>query len=199
MLVFIDESGCPGFTLDRRDDPVFVLAMIVFASRSDAAEAQRVISNLQRTIGHKSEFKFSKCRDEVRDAFFRGVSRCSFSVIAIVVEKPHVSTFRASRCDGDNYRFFVEELLRFESIQDVDLRIDGPGDPRFSRELRRSLAAALRGKVRKLQMADSARDLLIQLADMCVGAIARAYRNRPEADRWLRMLRPKIQEIRELK
>jgi len=44
-------------------------------------------------------------------------------------------------------------------------------------------------------MTDSARDPLTQLADMCVGAIARAYRDRPQADRWLKMLRPRIDDI----
>lgn len=38
MLVFIDESGDPGFQLDRDSSPIFALAMVVF---SDAEEAQR--------------------------------------------------------------------------------------------------------------------------------------------------------------
>jgi len=44
-------------------------------------------------------------------------------------------------------------------------------------------------------MSDSARDPLMQLADMCIGAITRAERDRDDADRWKRMLAPRIAHI----
>jgi hypothetical protein len=170
MLVFIDESGCPGVLPDPRADPIFVLAMVVFANRAEAAETQ----------------------------FFRAIVHCEFSVVAIVVDKRRINAIEALRLDRERHLSFVKELLTLEVLRDVELKIDGPSDRRFSQGLRRTLAAHLRGRVRRMRMADSARDPLIQLADMCAGAIARAYRDRAEANRWLRMLRPRIREIREL-
>ncbi|MBL8805789.1 MAG: DUF3800 domain-containing protein [Rhodospirillales bacterium] len=51
-------------------------------------------------------------------------------------------------------------------------------------------------KVAKVRFADSRRDNLIQLVDMCTGAIARSYRtDRSDARRWRTMLAPKIADI----
>ncbi len=52
-------------------------------------------------------------------------------------------------------------------------------------------------KIRDLRMSDSKRDPLIQLADMCVGAIARSYRgeSRDHATRWSEMLAPRIDNV----
>lgn len=109
MLVFIDESGCCGFRFARGADPVFAVAIVVFAH---------------------------------------------------------------------------------------EIRIDGSRNREFRRDLSRYLRSGLRGKAVELRMTDSARDPLTQLADMCVGAIARAYRDRQQPDPWIKMLRPRIDDIR---
>jgi hypothetical protein len=41
MLVFIDESGDPGFKLDSGSSPVFVAAMVIFADRNAARATDR--------------------------------------------------------------------------------------------------------------------------------------------------------------
>lgn len=84
------------------------------------------------------------------------------------------------------------------TLRDANVRIDGSGD----REFRRALTAYMRRelgpeKIRDLRMSDSKRDPLIQLADMCVGAIARSYRSesRDNANRWSDMLAPRIDDV----
>jgi hypothetical protein len=199
MLVFIDESGCPGFKLNRDSDPVFVIGMVIFENGTDASVAQQAIEDLRRTTRHHSEFKFSKCRDEIRDAFFRAVCGCEFTVRALVVEKKWmVATGKTPRAF---FRSFAKELLKSDDgvLRNASVRIDGTGRRELARSLRRYFSAELRGKVREVRLADSARDPLIQLADMCVGAIARAYRDRPQSDRWLRMLNVRNHDIRRLK
>jgi hypothetical protein len=44
-------------------------------------------------------------------------------------------------------------------------------------------------------MADSERDPLMQLADMCIGAITRAERDREDRDRWKKVLKPRIADV----
>jgi hypothetical protein len=199
MLVFIDESGCPGFKLDRDSDPVFVIAMVVFATGDAARATEQVITDLREVTAHRTEFKFCSCRPETRDTFFRAIRVCPFFVRAVVVEK---QMYVAPRTSGREFcRFFTRELLRLgaRELQSARVRIDGVGHRESTRELRRYLRSELKGNVRRVQMVDSARDPLIQLADMCVGAIARAYRERQDASRWLEMLWPRIKEIREFK
>ena len=73
------------------------------------------------------------------------------------------------------------------ALKDAKVVIDGSGD----REFRQKLAAALRrrakgGAGKDVRFKDSAGDSLAQFADMCVGAIARSYRqgDRAKHDRW---------------
>jgi hypothetical protein len=52
-----------------------------------------------------------------------------------------------------------------------------------------------------VKFADSARDDLIQLADMVVGAIARSYRqgDRNKSDRWRNMIAAKVKDCWEFR
>ena len=47
MLVFIDESGCPGFKFTRGSDPVFGLGMIIFANGEDALATEQALLALR--------------------------------------------------------------------------------------------------------------------------------------------------------
>lgn len=200
MLVFIDESGCSGFKLTRGSDSVFAIAMVTMANGNDARATQLAVARARKGCGHKPEFKFSKCSDDVRDTFFSAVRNAPFKVRAIVVEKERIYSPHLRSSGEQFYRFFVKLLGQHDghTLHDADVRIDGSGD----REFRRALSAYLRrelgpDKIRDLRMADSRRDPLIQLADMCVGAIARSYRAeaRDNATRWREMLAPRIDDI----
>lgn len=198
MLVFIDESGCSGFRFPQGSDPVFAVAMVIFTGSHAAAKTEAIIRRLHAKLGHRPEFKFSKCRDDVRDGFFAAVNDLPFSTRAVVVNKGTIGNSRLCEEHEAFYVYFVRELLRFSDdlLSQAKIRIDGSGNREFRRDLSRHLRGGARGKVRDLRMTDSARDPLTQLADMCVGAIARAYRDRPQPDRWLKMLRPRIDDIR---
>ncbi len=80
-------------------------------------------------------------------------------------------------------------------MTDVRLNIDGVGSAHSQRVVKRYLRRGLMGKILDMRFVDSSRDELTQLADMCVGAIARAYRDRDRPDRWLRVLWPRIDDI----
>ncbi len=87
MLVFIDESGDPGFKLERGSTPIFAAAMVTFANSEDARATEYRVRNLLDKLHAHPEFKFNKSSDERRDAFFNGVADCPLRVRAIVVEK----------------------------------------------------------------------------------------------------------------
>lgn len=199
MLVYIDESGDAGFKVDRGSSPVFVAAMVIFDSADAAAETRELIARSAARVAHKGEFKFSKSRDEVRDLFFDAVRNGSFRVRCIVVEKAVIHS-AALRSDKENfYEFFVKQMLRHDNgrLENARVIIDGSGD----REFRQKLSAAIRkrvreGAVRDCRFSDSKTDLLIQLADMCAGAVARSYRaDRKDRRRWRDKLRPRLDDV----
>jgi hypothetical protein len=80
MLVFIDESGDPGFRLERGSSAAFVAALVAFHDHDQARAAHAAIEATATRLRIKPEFKFSKCRPEVRDAFFAAVQRFDFRV-----------------------------------------------------------------------------------------------------------------------
>lgn len=197
MLVFIDESGDPGFSAGS--SPVFVCAMVIFASAKDAAATQEAIAASKARRMHKPEFKFSKCSDTVRDAYFEAVCGCPFMVRAIVVRKDviHSNILRSEK--ESFYEFFVKQMMRNDhgDLDKAAIVIDGSGDRLFRQNLEAALRRRLRlGALKSLRFKDSQSDPLIQLADMCAGAIARSYRtDRADAYRWRDALRMRLRDV----
>jgi Protein of unknown function (DUF3800) len=199
MLVFIDESGDPGFRLEKGSSAVFVAALVVFRDHAQARATDAAIETAAIRLGIKPEFKFSKCRPEIRDAFFAAVQRFDFSVRAIVVEKTRIYSAHLRLRKEAFYSFFVKTMLRFDNglLKEAQIIIDGSGGRTFKREMgvyfRRHLGA---DRVKSIVFNDSQSDRLVQLADMCAGAIARSYKaDRADGDRWRDMLRNKIDNV----
>jgi hypothetical protein len=99
MLIFIDESGDPGFKLEKGSSPIFVAALVAFRDHDQARIAEAAIEAAAVQMNIRPEFKFNKCRDDVRDAFFEVVRPFKFCVRVIVVHKdriysPHLRTKR---------------------------------------------------------------------------------------------------------
>jgi hypothetical protein len=201
MLVFIDESGDPGFKPGA--SPIFVAVMVIFDDSQDAADTQRCIDKSDARKAHKSEFKFSKCSDDIRDLFFAAVRNCAFRVRAIVVRKEVIYSPRLKADKDRFYEYFVKNMMDYNggTLKNARVIIDGSGD----REFRQNLNVALRrrlgkGIVKDLRFKSPHSDVLVQLADMCAGAIARSYRpERDEPFRWRKMLAPRINDVWDFK
>lgn len=178
MLVLIDESGDAGFKLDRGSSPLFVVAMVIFRDLGQAERAGDAIAEALVRLRAKPEFKFSKCRNELRDSFFQVACELDFRVRAVVVDKSLVHSGHLRAKPEAFYNYFIQQLLKNDggALLGARVKLDGSGD----REFRRSLTSYLRqrlptGQISKLTFADSKSDSLVQLADMCAGAIAKAY------------------------
>lgn len=199
MLVFIDESGDPGFKLSKGSSPIFVVALVAFSDADQSVRAASSIDELALQLGIKNEFKFSNSRPEVRDAFFAKVMPFPFCVRAIVIKKDKIYSPHL-RADKDAfYSFFVKNMLKFDGglLRNAKIIIDGSGDQRFKKQLASYLRQGMaENSLRDVRFSNSKNDRLVQMADMCTGAIARSYRaERSDADRWLKQLKPKIQDI----
>jgi hypothetical protein len=130
MLVFIDESGDPGFKLGKGSTATFVAALAAFRNREEARLTEIAIEAIATRLGIKPEFRFSKCRPKVRDAFFETVRPFDFRVRAIVVQKkliysPHLRSEKEAF-----YAFFVKSMLKFDDglLKSASVTIDGSGD-----------------------------------------------------------------------
>jgi hypothetical protein len=203
MLVFIDESGDPGFKVSKGSSPLFVVSLVAFKKTENALLAQEAIAGLASFHKLSTEFKFSQSRDEIRDGFFQALKPIDFCVRAIVIQKekvysPHLRTDKEAF-----YAYFVKTMLKFDNglLQNAKVVIDGSGDQTFKRELSRYLKRHTGpGAIRDVRFSNSKNDRLVQMADMCTGAIARSYRtDRADARRWKDMLADKIEDIWDFK
>lgn len=193
LLVFIDESGDPGFKVEKGSSPVFVLAMVIFSSPNDALTAQKTIKHLQGRARIKPEWKFAKSSNQARDIFFEGLSDLNFTCRSIVIRKELIYSINLKSNPRGFYQFFARLMCSHDGgiLNDARIVIDGSGDREFRKQMQSYMRKELPpGTMKKLTFKDSAKDPLVQLADMCAGAIARSYRDtdRQEADRWRRML-----------
>ena len=199
MLVYIDESGDAGFRVEQGSSPVFVAAMVIFADADDAAFTRQLITGSAARLIHKGEFKFSKSRTEVRDRFFQAVAAGPFRVRAIVVQKEVIRSDHPRSDKESFYEFFVKQMLRHDGgrLSDAKVIIDGSGDREFRKKLSTAIRRKMReGAVRDCRFSDSKTDPLIQLADMCAGAVHRSFRSdRRDAHRWRDMLGPRLDDV----
>lgn len=198
MFVFIDESGDPGFKLDRGSTPVFAAAMVVFENAEAAAQADAAIQHALSNLRAYPEFKFNRSREEVRDGFFAAVADCRFCVRAIVVRKELIYSDRLRTEKEEFYRFFVKNMVKHDGglLQNAKVVIDGSGERVFRQDLQRHLKQHTGGAIKSVKFADSRQDRLVQLADMAVGAVARSYRtDRKDANRWRLQLGKKLHNV----
>lgn len=199
MLVFIDESGDAGFKTARGSSPVFVVAMAIFADGAAALDTEVRLRQCAARRIHRGEFKFMSTRRDVRDMFFETARSCPFRLRAIVVRKDAVYSAHLRSDKEGFYQFFVQKMLEFDGgrLKEARVVIDGSGDREFRKRLGTAIRKRVReGAVKECRFSDSKGDALIQLADMCAGAIARSYRpDRDDRDRWRMMLQPRIDDI----
>ena len=192
MLVLIDESGDPGFKMARGSSPYFVVAMVIFDDLGEAELTGKAIAVLRNKLRLKTEFKFFKSHDDVKDAFFECVCARRFSVRAIVVDKSAIYSENLRDRKDLFYNYFVKMLLRHDrgALQKARIKIDGSGDRSFRNELNTYLRRECdTSQITGIRFANSCNDTLIQLADMVAGAILRSCRDdRKDSRRWRKML-----------
>ncbi|MCL6472275.1 MAG: hypothetical protein K6T91_05620 [Firmicutes bacterium] len=67
MIIFLDDSGDPGFKVGKGSTTSLVIALAIFDDELEAEETSVKIKRLKRELGVKDtfEFKFHRCRPQV--------------------------------------------------------------------------------------------------------------------------------------
>ena len=183
MLVFLDDSGDPGFKIGKGSTPCFVIALVIFDDNLEAERCAVAIKELRRGLGLSDayEFRFNGSSKEHRLAFLARVARFGFRVRAIVMDKARIYGVELRRSKESFYRYAIKTVLKysFGRIRGARLKIDGHGDRTLRRELQAYLRRELKAKpgeppvIIDLKIVDSRENVLIQLADMVAGTLRR--------------------------
>ena len=207
QLVYIDESGDAGLKVGRGSTPTLVVAAVVFECTADAEEtASRIRQHREEALakGPSFQFHFTDLRRDWRVGFLEAVSGCPFAVWAIVVQKDRIwQGTQLRRSPEYLYNFTVKQLLTytFGKIGDAKLFVDGEA----GRESLRRMVTYLRRECRKAGVTvfrdvrfvpKRECNVLVQLADMVTGGIARSYRD-DKKDRHLyrRAIGPRLRNV----
>lgn len=183
MIIFIDDSGDPGFKIGKGSSEVFVIALVIFDDPLDAEETALKIKRLKQSMGlhEKYEFKFNKCSKVFRCKFLSIIADSKFRVRSIVMSKKNIYGVELRRSRESFYNYAIKTVLKYHrgTIADAKVRLDGHGDHKFKQAmisyLRRELNNPSKKVFKDLKFVNSHTSVLIQLADMIAGAIHRSY------------------------
>ncbi|MBU0455447.1 MAG: DUF3800 domain-containing protein [Gammaproteobacteria bacterium] len=203
MLIFLDESGDPGFKVGKGSSNVFVIALVIFDDHLEAEETALKIKRLRRELGKDDgfEFKFNKCSRAIRCHFLSTIAECRFRIRALVIRKEKIYGKELRRNKESFYAYAVKMVLKHnnDTIRDAKLKMDGHGERKFRREflayLRRELNSPSRKIVSHLRFVDSRGNVLIQLADMIAGAIHRSFSNKVDANIYREIIKKREEDV----
>lgn len=206
MLVFLDDSGDPGFKIRKGSTPCFVIALIIFDDHLQAERCAVAIKELRRALNFSddTEFRFSHSSQVTRLAFLARVAKYNFRVRAIVMDKSCIYGPELRRSKESFYRYAIKTVLKnsFGTIQEARLKIDGHGDREFRRELQSYLRRELMPRsgqppiLSDLKIVDSRTNVLIQLADMVAGTLRRhAEGEKTDAALYRKAIRKRIENV----
>lgn len=208
MLVFIDDSGDPSFSIDKGSSKVFVIACVLFPDELEAEKTAVSIKEARRKLKFpdNTEFKFSGSSQKTRIAFLEAIKHHKFDIRALVVPKNKIKSPLLKANKQAFYSYFIKLVLQHSSgtILNAKIKLDGSGDrifrKRFTNYLRKYLNSEQRKIFKQFRLVDSKQNVLIQLADMIAGTIRR-YHEKEKADApiYWKLITKKIKDCWEFK
>ena len=206
QLIFIDDSGDPGFKVASSDN--FVMAAIVFRNPKVAETVVREISDFRQSLGWKynHEFKFAKNPKKIVVEMLRRATKYEFQVFAVYIEKNNFREITPSLLQFFNkeklYNWMIKELLTDIPLGTAKITIDGRANKREQNAtcvyLRQELNTS-KPKNLKITMQDSTRTDLLQLADLVAGSINRSLQlNKTDSGNYISIFEKKIKSIRRI-
>ncbi len=183
MLVFIDDSGDPGFQIQKGSSAVFVIALVIFDDNLEAEKASVAIKELRRKlkVSDNYEFKFNKSERHFKDAFFNQVTPFRYKIRAIVVKKEKIYSLQLRTYKENFYNYIIMQVLKQSKgyVKNAKLKFDKRGEKAIRDQLRVYLSRELDNKKNNIfsdfKFVDSKQNTLIQLADMVAGSIFAAH------------------------
>lgn len=205
QLIFIDDSGDPGFKLKRGSSRLFVIACVIFDSPISAEYTAASLKMLKEQMGWRQEreFKFHRANDEQKKLFFSTVKKHDFKIRAIVVDKSKITEPNLKKSESF-YSYVIQKVLdEYEEMKKARISLDGSGNKNYRKKSTAKIRQAVNKNSRKMvefRLVDSRDSVLIQLADMIAGAIMAKYdRNKRSRHDYLRALKSQVDDIRLIK
>ena len=199
QLVFIDESGDPGFKAESSE--FFIVAAVLFDSPETAESLMHEIINYRRELGWRDnhEFKFTKNPKNVIVNLLRRATNYNFQVYAIYVQKKELFKINPAMrqiLEDQLYNWLMKELLLQIPLGIAKITIDGRSNKQYRKATATYLRKELSGKGSKkldFRFEDSVRTDLIQFADIVAGSVNRSLQpNKTDSKDYINLLQDRI-------
>lgn len=204
QLVFIDDSGDPGFKKDASSS-VFVIAGVVFTNPKDATRINKAITEYRRLLGWRDghEFKFRTTAKGIKIHFLEIMSRFDFKIYAVYIRKTDYPNDYSPSNSQELYNWATKELLTIMPLNKAVVITDGKYTKQYRLRvkayIRQSLNAKNVMKIESFDVHDSRRDNLIQLADVIAGSINRSFQvDKTDSETYISIISKKIVKLKKL-
>jgi hypothetical protein len=202
QLVFIDDSGDPGFKLGKGSTNYFVIACVIFTNTLDAEETALYLKKYRQEImkSETFEFKFSKTDVNIKKKALSIVSKCNFKVRAIYVNKSVISSDFLKNSKENFYNYAIAQVLdKTTYLQNAIIKLDGHADRKYRKSARTYFSHKLNSsskKFSKLSFVNSQTNILIQLADLVAGSVREFYENKKsDSKEYLNIINKRIEDL----
>lgn len=203
QLIFIDDSGDPGFTYASSAN--FLMASAVFIDADIAARVNDVMNNYKKSLGwsEETEFKFTSTNKRIIKELLKQVAEYDFEIYSIYIDKTEYKTLLPIIDKSKLYNWAIKELLGIIPLGNAYVKMDGHFGQRYRMRLSSYLRQEIKKKgmrIKQFKLEDSKKDNLIQLADLIAGAINRSLKpEKTDSKDYVAILKNRIVKIEGVK
>jgi len=182
----------------------FIVAAVLVIDRENLDKLTVAINGFRAGLGwnEMDELKFSSTRKSVVKKLLSYISHFDFNAYAVIMDKTKMSKADPPTSGETLHSFVIKELLLKMELSEPIIVIDGVAHKKQAERVRTYLRQHLRKhgvEKCKIGFTDSRKDVMIQLADIVAGSVARSLdKNKNDYNVYLDILGTKIKGIFEI-
>jgi len=182
----------------------FIVAAVLIIDRENLDTLTVALNGFRAGMGwnEMDELKFSSTRKNVVRNLLSYVNQFDFEAYAIIMDKTKMSKATPITSSETLHSFVIKELLLKMELSEPVIVIDGVSHKKQAEKVRTYLRQHLKQhgvEKCKINFADSRKDVMIQLADIIAGSVARSLdKKKNDHNVYLDLLGTKIKGIFEI-
>lgn len=193
-LVFIDDSGDPGFRFTRGSSRFFVFALICFEDKANAHNISNSIRVLRGALGKDDQFEFksSKSNNNHKTEFWNVVNEFDYHISAVIVNKEKFRNKSIITNSEHFYNYILHQTINNNRIylENSSIYVDGNYPKKYKQKIQKYMNNNIVFDNYNLRFINSRTNLMIQMADMAAGAIFQYYERGD--DSFYKLIQPKL-------
>ena len=202
QFIFLDDAGDTGIKNSATGH--FVVAAIIVDDSKNLENLIVAMNGFRAGLGwvDMHELKFNSTKKSIIRNLLQFITQFEFFICAAVIDKAKITVMPQLASGESLYNFTIKELLLRLNLSEPIIFIDGVAHKRQAERVRTYLRQSLKEhgvNKCKIRFVDSRKDVLIQLADVVAGSIARSYnKEKNDHNDYLNLIESKVKGIFEI-